>query len=364
MRRQCERLGGINLASGTCELPTPPEVALAGVAALHAGHNVYSLPEGIPSLRQAIAEKLTRDNGITADAETEVSITSGATIAYASVLAGLLDPGDEIVLFEPFYSWHRDTARMLGVVPRFVRLHAPAFRIDEEALRASVNERTRAIVVCTPSNPSGRVLSEQELRVIAQVAEEHDLFVISDEVYEYLVYEGRRHVSPRSMPGGAARTVSIMGLSKTFNVTGWRIGYVVGRPDLTEAICTAHELLATCAPTPMQHAATAALAQPESYYRELREGHQRRRDLLVETLSAIGMEPLCPEGAYFVLAGISKLGFESSSEAALEILGRTRVAAVPDTAFYERPGGGGFLRFCFAREEAELAEGCRRLRTL
>jgi aminotransferase len=363
IRRRCERLHGINLASGTCELPIPPEIAVAADAAIRAGYNTYSFPEGISDLRRVIVDKLRRHNAISVQSETEVAVTGGATLAYAAAIVALLDPGDEILLLEPFYSWHRDTAKMLGVIPRFARLQAPGFRITVEAVRASVTERTRAIVLCSPGNPTGRVYSEEELTAIAEVSQKHDLFVISDEIYEYLVYDGRKHLSARALPSLADRAVSIMGLSKTFNVTGWRLGYVVARPELAQAITTAHEYLSTCAPTPLQHAAIAALSLPESYYAQLRESHERRRDLLVSTLESIGMTPLRPEGAYYVLAGISKLEFESPTHAAHELLERTGVACVPDTAFYQTHSGG-FLRFCFARDDDQLAEGCRRLKTL
>ena len=363
MRRECERVNGINLASGTCELPIPLELQLAGGAVIRSGRNAYSLSEGVSDLRRAIAGKLARDNQIIADPDTEVAVTVGATGAYAATIMALLEPGDELLLLEPFYGWHRDTARMAGIIPRAVPLAPPGFRIDERSLLAGITASTRAIVLCTPGNPTGRVYSEEELVIVAKVAEEHQLLVIADEVYEYLVYDGRRHVSPRSLTRLADRTVSIMGFSKTFNITGWRLGYVVARPALVRSISLAHELLATCAPTPLQHAALAALALPVSYYQELRRTHQRRRDQLVSALAASGLEPSTPEGAFYVIAGFSKLGIESPAAAAHEILRRAHVACVPGSVFSDC-GSDRFLRFCFARADDELDEACRRLRAM
>ncbi len=275
----------------------------AAAAAVRSGPNIYSLPEGVAELRHAIADKLTRDNAIAADPDAEVTITAGATGAYFAALSALVSPGDEVILFEPVYSWHRDAARMAGVTPRLVPPRAtgvpprsgPAARRDRPA-------HARAIVVCTPGNPSGRVLGEDELAGIAAVAREHDLLVLSDEVYEYLVYDGRRHVSPASLAQLADRTVSIMSLSKTFNVTGWRLGYVVARPELTRALRVAHDLMVTCAPTPLQHAAVAALRMPPSYHDGLRRSFQDKRDRLVDALHAAGLEPQSPQGACHVLA--------------------------------------------------------------
>jgi len=363
MRRECERLGAINLASGTCELPPPVELQDAAAAAIRSGPNIYSLPEGVAELRHAIAAKLARDNALTVDPDAEVTITAGATGAYFAALLALVNPGDEVILFEPVYSWHRDAARMAGVTPRLVHLEPPAFRLDPDRLRAAIRPTTRAIVVCTPGNPSGRVLDEDELAGIAAVAREHDLLVLSDEVYEYLVYDGRRHVSPASLAQLADRTVSIMSLSKTFNVTGWRLGYVVARPELTRALRVAHDLMVTCAPTPLQHAAVAALRMPPSYHDGLRRSFQGKRDRLVDALHAAGLEPQSPQGAYYVLASYDKLGTEVPAEAAFELLRRALVASVPGTTFCE-PGRDRFLRFCFARDDAELDEACRRLRRL
>jgi aminotransferase len=364
MRRECERLGAINLASGTCELPTPSPLMARATEAITAGRNVYSFPEGVPELRKAIAHKLARDNDIIADPDAEIAITVGATGAFAATLMALLDPADGVLLLEPFYGWHRNAILVAGCIPEFVTLDAPAFRLDADKLSSAISDRTRAIVVCTPSNPTGRVYDEGELEVVSRVAAERNLLVITDEVYEYLVYDGRTHRSPRAMPSLLDRTVSIMGLSKTFNVTGWRIGYVVASAARLRSICTAHDFFYTCAPTPLQHAAVAGLELPPDYYLELKSSYQSRRDQLLDALHRAGMEPLCPEGAYYILAGFSRLGVETSSEAVRELLERTRVACVPGRAFYTSASHDRFLRFCFARPKEEIAEACARLARL
>ena len=365
MTRECERVGGINLGQGICDLVTPPLVRDGAIEAIRAGHSTYSFAEGIEPLRRAIAIKLERDNGLRADPATEIVVTAGSSGAYASALFALLDPGDGIVLFEPYYGYHLNTALVAGLEPQFVTLDAPRFRIDEARLRAAVRPNTRAIVLCSPSNPSGHMLDEEELRSVERIAREHDLWVITDEIYEYIRYDGRPHLSPAAIGSLAERTVTIMGLSKTFSITGWRLGYAVAREDVARAIALVHDLFFICAPTPLQHGVAAGFAAPKSYFDSLQSEFARKREWTCAALERAGLQPIVPEGAYYVLADVSRLGHETSRDAALAILERTKVATVPGTSFFQDPNlGERFVRVCYAKEDPVLQQACERLAAL
>jgi aminotransferase len=361
MTRECERVGGINLGQGICDLVTPALVRDGAIEAIRAGKSTYSFAEGIEPLRRAIAGKLERDNGIRANPMSEIVVTAGSSGAYASALFALLDPGDGILLFEPYYGYHLNTALVAGLEPQFVTLAAPGFRLDEARLRAAIRPNTRAIVVCSPSNPSGRMFDRGELEVLARVAHEHDLWVITDEIYEYIRYDGREHVSPATVGGLSERTVTIMGLSKTFSITGWRLGSAVAREDVARV----HDLFFICAPTPLQHGVAAGFSAPSSYFDGLRQEFEKKREWTCDALYDAGLDPIEPEGAYYVLADVSNLGFDTSREAALAILERTGVAVIPGTSFFQdRTSGERFVRVCYAKEDDVLQEACRRLRML
>src|SRR3954462_13358428 len=284
MTRECERGGGLNLGQGICDLPTPPLVRDGAIAAIRENRSTYSLAEGAAELRQAIARKLQRDNGLRADTATEICVTVGASGAYAAAIHALLDPGDGILLLEPYYGYHLNAALVAGLVPEFVTLRAPDFALDESALEAAITPRTRAVVVCTPSNPSGKMFTREELEILSRVARKHDLLVITDEIYEYIRYDGRAHVSPASIDGLADRTVTIMGLSKTFSITGWRLGYAVARPELARPIALVNDVYSVCAPTPLQLGAAAGFGAPASYFESLRSSYQKKRDMICEAL--------------------------------------------------------------------------------
>jgi aminotransferase len=364
MTRECEKVGGINLGQGICDLATPPLVRDGAIEAIRAGHSSYSFAEGIEPLRRAIATKLERDNGIRANPKNEIVVTAGSSGAYASALFALLDPGDGILLFEPYYGYHLNTALVAGLEPQFVTLAAPDFRLDEARLRAALRPNTRAIVVCSPSNPSGRMFDVDELRVLERVAREHDLWVITDEIYEYIRYDGREHVSPATVGSLHERTVTIMGLSKTFSITGWRLGYAVAREEVARRIALVHDLFFICAPTPLQHGVAAGFGAPKSYFDDLQAQFTRKREWTCDALFEAGLEPIEPEGAYYVLADVSNLGFDTSREAALAILERTGVAVIPGTSFYQGADGERFVRVCYAKEDDVLQEACRRLTKL
>ena len=354
MTRECERVSGINLGQGICDLPTPGLVREGAIRAIRENRSTYSFAEGAPELRRAIAKKLARDNGLKADPATEVCVTVGASGAFACAIHALLDPGDGILLFEPYYGYHLNAAIVAGLTPQFVTLAPPAFAFTEAALTAALTPRTRAIVVCTPSNPSGKMFTREELEAVARVARKHDLFVITDEIYEYIRYDGREHVSPAQF--APERTITIMGLSKTFSITGWRLGYAYGPETFIKAITLVNDLNYVCAPTPLQLGAAAGFEAPKSYFDELQSGYQRKRDLICDALAKAHLTPIVPQGAYYVLA--------QSPLTAMQLLEKTKVASVPGTAFYRGETGKDLLRFCFAKDDDVLEEACRRLRAL
>ncbi len=362
MTRECERASGINLGQGICDLPTPPLVERGAIEAIRQRKSTYSFMEGTVELRTAVARKMARDNGLDVDAANEVAITVGATGAYAATCMALLDPGDGILLLEPYYGYHLNTALLAGLEPQFLELAAPAFRLEEASLRAALRPNTRAIVLCTPSNPTGHMLTRAEIDIVARVAAEKDLLVITDEIYEYIRYDGREHISPATVGKLRERTVTIGGVSKTFSITGWRLGWAVAPEPLARAIALAHDLFYVCAPTPLQHGAAAGFDAPPSFFRELAEGYARKREICCDALAAAGMPPIVPEGAYYVLADVSQLGYGTALEAAMALLERAKVATVPGTSFLRGAAGERFVRVCYAKEDDVLEEACRRIR--
>jgi len=363
MTRECDRVAGINLGQGICDLPTPPLVREGGIAAIRENKSTYSHPEGDLALRKTIAAKLERQNGIRADPKSEIVVTVGATGAFTAAIHALLDAGDGILLLEPFYGYHLNAAILAGLEPQYLALEAPAFLLREADLRAALRPNTRAIVVCTPSNPSGRMFSRDELEILARVAREKDLLVITDEIYEHIKYEGREHVPPATVADLRERTVTIMGLSKTFSITGWRLGYAVAPEPLARAITLVNDLFYVCAPTPLQHGVAEGFRAPESFFTALADDYGRKRGMTCEALDAAGLAPIVPEGAYYVLADVSKLGFGTARDAAMAVLERTGVATIPGTAFHTDGRGEGLVRVCYAKEDDVLAEACRRLRS-
>ena len=361
MSRECNKVGGINLGQGICDMPTPDIVRQAAIDAIRSDHNIYSYAEGAIELREAIAEKVERYNRLHVDPERELVVSVGASGAFSATIHALLDVGDGIVLFEPYYGYHLHASTVAGLEPQFVCLEPPEFAFTEAQLEETIQPNTRAIVVCTPSNPCGKMFNREELEAVSRVANRHDLLVITDEVYEYIVFDGRQHISPATIDGLRERTVSITSLSKTFAITGWRLGYVIAPEDMAKAIMLVSDLLYVCAPTPLQHGVAAGFSAPQSYFDSLRSDYQSARDLLCEALHEGGMEPIVPQGAYYVLAGIGHLGYDTAREAAMALLSETGVAAVSGRCFYRDQPGEQLLRFCFAKEPTALDEACRRL---
>jgi len=364
MTVECDRIGGVNLAQGVCDTEVPSAVVENAIQAIHDGHNIYTRLDGITPLRQAIARKLAHYNGINVDPESEVLVTSGATGALYATCLALLDPGDEVVLFEPFYGYHVNTLLSLRIQPKPVPLAMHTWEIDFDALRSAITPRTRAIIVNSPSNPCGKVFTRAELEQIAALAEEHDLFILTDEIYEYFLFDGAEHVSPGSLPGMAERTITISGLSKTFSITGWRIGYLAGDKRWLGSIGYFHDLTYVCAPSPFQYGSSAGLVElTDTFYAEMATEYQAKRDLLCGALQDAGFTPLIPRGAYYVLADVSAVPGATAREKARNLLKETGVAAVAGTAFFTGGRGEDILRFCFAKRDEDLQRACDLLRS-
>ena len=362
MTQACAEAKGLNMAQGVCDTPVPSVVLEGAERAIHDGYNVYTRFDGLPYLRQAIAEKLERYNRMKADPETEITVSAGATGAFHSACAALLNPGDEVILFEPYYQYHISALVAVEAVPVAVSMQPPIWSYSMTQLEEAVTAKTKAIIVNSPGNPSGRVYSQSELEALAEFACRHDLFVLTDEIYEYFLYDGRRHVSMASLPEMAERTITIGGYSKTFSVTGWRIGYSVASRQWAQAIGAMNDLLYVCAPAPLQMGVARGIRElPDSFYEGLRQEDQGKREKFCRALSQAGITPSIPQGAYYVLADVSHLPGLTGKARAMSLLGKTRVAGVPGEAFFTSKVGADFIRFSYAKTDQDLEEACRRL---
>ncbi|HLJ87404.1 MAG TPA: pyridoxal phosphate-dependent aminotransferase [Candidatus Angelobacter sp.] len=364
MSIECEKVKGINLAQGVCDTEVPEVVRAGAKRAMDSGINSYTRCEGLPEIRHAIAEKMRRFNGIDCDPETEVLVNSGSTGSFYTACLALLNPGDEVILFEPYYGYHRHTLIAVEAVPAFVTLRAPDWKFNPEDLERAVTPRTRGILINTPANPSGKVFTREEMEWVADFATRHDLFVFTDEIYEYFIYEGK-HLSLATLPGMRERTITMSGYSKTFSITGWRIGYTICDRKWAQGMAYFNDLVYVCAPAPLQVGVADGIRQlPESFYTDISREYIQKRDLLCGTLTEIGMTPSIPKGSYYVLADASILQGETSTEKSMRLLRETGVAAVAGSAFFHSQGGDNLLRFCFAKTDAELEEACRRMKRL
>jgi len=362
MSLECAKVSGINLAQGICDTDLPEPVRAGAAQAMLDGANIYTRYDGLSPLREAIAKKVARDAGLRVDPEAEIVVTSGTTGAFYAACAGLFDPGDEVILFEPYYGYHLDTLRALSLEPRFVSLRAPTWNFQLEDLRAAIGQKTRAIVVNTPGNPSGKVFTRAELEQIAALAREHDLYVITDEIYEYFTYDEAEHVSLATLPGMRERTITIAGFSKTFSITGWRVGYFIATRELCYKLGHVHDLVYVCAPAPLQLGVARGLRElGPDFYEDLRRDYAIKREKLCASLERAGISPHVPRGAYYVLADSRRIPGRTGKERAMHLLERAGVAAVPGSAFFEGGRGDDLLRFSYAKREPELDEACRRL---
>ena len=362
MTQLCLRHGGVNLAQGFPDFPAPAAIKEAAKRAIDEDFNQYAITWGAPALRHAIAEKARTFNRIPCDPDANVTVTCGSTEAMIATLMAIVDPGDEVVILEPFYENYGPDVVLSGANPVYVPLRAPDFRWDPAELRAAFSAKTKAIILNTPHNPTGRVFGRDELGEIAALCQEHDAWCVTDEIYEHILYDGREHVSPGSLPGMAERTITISGFSKTFSVTGWRVAYAVAPESATGAIRKVHDFLTVGAPHPLQIACAAALSLGDDYYSSLRAEYEHRRGILVEALRAAGFACHVPEGAYYVMTDIDVFGADDDTAFAHWLVKEIGVASVPGSSFYRDVElGRRQIRFTFCKKEDTLAEAARRL---
>ncbi|HKC19071.1 MAG TPA: aminotransferase class I/II-fold pyridoxal phosphate-dependent enzyme [Candidatus Dormibacteraeota bacterium] len=353
----------INFAQGFPDFDPDPRILDAAARALHDGYNQYATTWGAPQLRQAIARKQSAAWGREVDPETEITVSCGATEAMMAAMLAAVDPGDEVIVFEPFYENYGPDCVISGAVPRYVALRPPTWAIDFDELSSAFTPNTRAIVINTPHNPTGKVYSREELEQIARLCIEHDVIAITDEIYQHLVYRGR-HISIATLPGMAERTITISGASKTYSVTGWRIGWLIAPPALAAGIRKVHDFLTVGAAHPLQVAVAEALAFPPSFYMELLGDYQERRDALVSGLQECGFDVASPDGAYYVMAGISQFGAGDDVAFARRLIEEAAVATVPASSFYhDRSLGEGHVRFSFPKKIETIERGLRALRS-
>jgi aminotransferase len=362
MTRLAAQYGALNLGQGMPDFDPPQEIKDAACRAIQDGFNQYAITWGAPSLRKVIAAKAKAFNGIDCDADANVTVCCGATECMMATMLALVDPGDEVVVFQPFYENYGPDALLSGATPVWVPLHPPDWRFDPDELRRAFTPRTRAIIINTPNNPTGRVFTRDELTLIAELCQEHDAYALADEIYEYILYTDRPHISIATLPGMAERTVTISGLSKTFSVTGWRLGYCVASAEISNGIRKAHDFLTVGAPHPLQIAGAAAMALPQSYYDGLRAGYRRRRDILLPYLREAGFTFTEPEGAYYVMTDVSGLGGRDDTAFVKRMIETVGVSAIPGSSFYApRERGLTKVRFMFAKRDETLHQAGERL---
>ncbi len=373
MTRLNHLYGGVNLSQGFPDFPAPAAVKEAACDAIHADVNQYAVTWGARPLREAIAREFARRYGLTVVPDEQVTVCCGSTEAMMSTMMAIIDPGDEVVIFEPFYENYGPDAILSGATPRYVTLHEPDpsgplgadWSFDPEELAAAFNDKTKAIIINTPNNPTGKVFSREELETIAALCRKWDVIAISDEIYEHIIYDGQEHIPIATLEGMADRTVTINGLSKTYSVTGWRVGWTISPVSLTGAIRKVHDFLTVGAAAPLQEAGAKALGLPDQYYRDLAVQYQRRRDMLLEILERHHFTCYKPFGAYYIMTDISTFGFPDDVEFARYLVRDVGVAAVPGSSFYKNPATGRTkLRFCFCKRDETLRAADERMAKL
>ncbi len=364
MSRVCRLEGGVNLAQGFPDFEAPAPMKAAAVRAIEADINQYAVTWGAASLREAIAKRQTERYGVPVDPELHVTVCCGATEAMIATLLGVCDPGEEVVIFEPFYENYGPDCVLSGAVPRYVRLSGADWSFDEAELRAAFGPKTRCIILNTPHNPTGKVFDAAELALIAELCQSHDCIAITDEIYEYITYDGAEHLNLAALPGMAERTVTISGLSKTWSATGWRIGWCIASEAITHAIRKTHDFLTVGAAAPLQEAAAEALGFGEAYFTDLATSYAARRGRMLDALEGTGLHAFVPRGAYYVMTDITSLSDGRDDVTfARDLLRGGGVATVPGSSFFERlQDGAHLIRFCFAKREATLAQAAERLR--
>ena len=380
MSREAAKYGAVNLGQGFPDWPAPEDIKRKAQEAIAADHNQYAVTWGVKEFRDAIARKTMWFLRMDIDPETEITVTCGSTEGMIAAMMATVDPGEEVVVFEPFYENYAPDAILSDAVPRHVPLYRTdnGFVFDREELRSAFNERTKAIIICNPNNPTGKVFSREELEFIADLCKEHQALCFTDEIYEHITFDfgagladsgssgGRReHISMATLPGMRERTVVVNSLSKTYSVTGWRVGYCIAPPDITSAIRKVHDFLTVGAANPLQHAGAYAMQLPPSYYEELQKEYQRKRDFIVPVLRNAGFKCDTPDGAYYVMADISDFGFDNDIEFTNHLIREVGVAVVPGSSFYHDPAmGSQMVRFCFCKRDETLEAAAERLAKL
>jgi len=368
MTRQAMVHKAVNLAQGFPDFPAPAEIKKAAQDAVAADVNQYAITWGAKSLRNAIAQQMETWHGVKVDPEKQVTVCCGSTEAMISTLLAVCNAGDEVVVFEPYYENYGPDSILSGAKPRFVKLRPPSdgngeWTFDEKELRSAFHGHTKAIIVNTPNNPTGKVFTRAELELIRDLCAEFDVLAITDEIYEHILYDAAKHVAMASLPGMEERTITINGMSKTYAVTGWRVGWTIAPPKITDAIRKVHDFLTVGAPAPLQEAGAKALSMPASYYTDLAEGYRKRRDRLIPALEEAGFRCFRPRGAYYVMTDISKFGFSDDLTFTKYLVSEVGVAAVPGSSFYRDPRDGAKqVRFAFCKKDATLDEAARRLK--
>lgn len=374
MTRQANLYGAVNLSQGFPDFPAPADIKRAACEAIEADINQYAITWGAKRFRDAIAAKTKWHLGLDIDPDREVVVTCGSTESMIATMLAVIDPGEEVIVFEPYYENYGPDAILSGAVMRYVTLHAPdetspVWHFDKEELRAAFNEKTKAIVITTPHNPTGKVFTREELRFIADLCIEHDALALTDEIYEHILYpdaaRGIEHVAMATLDGMRDRTVTINSLSKTYSVTGWRVGYAIAAPDLINGIRQVHDFLTVGAAAPLQEAGVYAMSLPRSYYDHLQTDYQRRRDFLLGVLEEVGFKCFKPDGAYYIITDISTFGFENDIKFTQHLIKELGVAVVPGSSFYRRPElGAQQVRFCYCKKDETLQAAAERLRKL
>jgi len=358
-----DEIGAVNLAQGSPDFAAPLAVKRAGAKAINEDNNQYEMTVGSPELRAAIAAKMRRFNHVEADPDENVTVVCGSTEGVLDAVVALTDPGDKVIIPEPFYESYVPSTIISGARPVHFRMTDPGFGFAEEDLKEAFSTRPKAIIINSPNNPTGRVLTEDELKVVADLCRDYGVIAITDEIYEYITYEGKKHVSLASIGDMHERTVTVSGLSKTFSVTGWRLGYVVANKNLTKAVRTIHDYNTVCAPTPLQKAATVALGLPDSYYVNLAKTYDKKRRFMISVLEKAGFVFSRPEGAYYIFGDFSEVSRLDDYAFAEHLARKVGVACVPGSSFYsKRSGGRTKVRFTYTKKDATLRQAASRIR--
>jgi N-succinyldiaminopimelate aminotransferase len=357
--------GAVNLGQGFPDFPAPEFIKQAGIAAINADANQYAPGSGNMRLREAIAAKLERQYGLKTDPATEITVTAGATEAIFATMQGLVNPGDEVILFEPYYDSYLPAVQFAGGVPRFCTLRPPEWRVEPETLTALFNDKTKLILINSPHNPTGKVFTPDEMALIAQLCQQHDVIALTDEVYEHITFDGIVHKPLATLPGMRERTVMISSLGKTYSATGWKVGWAVAPAEINQAVFRVHQFVTFCGAAPLQEAAVTALLAPGDYYEEFQAMYQSNRDFLMGALGSAGLTPIMPQGTFFAMTDISHLGFEDDRVFCKWLISEVGVASIPPGSFYHNPAdGAGLARFAFCKSRATLEEAARRLEKL